>query len=188
VKQPCQYESSRANESSADGAYCCDSEFVRGRAPVGCEAGNGGGAEASLLSQQLGSDDEVAELLEEAFVVGATNARVDGFLCHVSKHPYGAVGAAAVIPNRPCVCGRWSHGGRGCAAVVAACLVSVIAVSKAPGVRSCSRERRTARGMVMCLVTQCLDLRPQLVSISHSIVIVPRAHLGVSAQEASRRI
>jgi len=90
VNQPCQYEGRRANESRTDGIYRCDLEFVRARASVGREAGNGGCAKASLLAEQLGSDDEVAELLQKALIVGAPNARVDGFLSYVNKHPYAA--------------------------------------------------------------------------------------------------
>ena len=65
---------------------------MRAGASVGREAGNGGCAEASLLAEELGSDDEVAELLQKALVVGAPNAGVDGFLSHVNKHPDAAGG------------------------------------------------------------------------------------------------
>jgi hypothetical protein len=46
-----------------------------------------------LLAEQLGSDDEVAELLEEAFVVCAADAGVDGFLCLVNEHVRDKQGA-----------------------------------------------------------------------------------------------
>ena len=134
MHQPCQREGRRARGRCADGVYPGDLELVRAGASVGREAGNDGCAQASLLAEQLGSDDEVAELLEEAFVVCAADAGVDGFLCLVNEHVRDNQGAH--VPNRPCGCGRWSHGGRGCAAAVGAGLLSSTAASTVRGARS----------------------------------------------------
>ena len=79
MDEPDEGEGGCRGEDGARGTDGGDLELRR--RPTAVRIGEGCGSYARLLAQQLGGDYEVAEVLEEALVVGATEARVDCFLC-----------------------------------------------------------------------------------------------------------
>lgn len=80
MDEPDECKGRRSGEDGASGADGGDFELRTWTAGV-CVVGEGGCPYAGLLAKQLGGDDEVAEVLEEALVVGAAKTGVDGLLC-----------------------------------------------------------------------------------------------------------
>lgn len=78
MDEPDECEGRRRGEDGAGGTDGLDLELRPRPSAVGI--GECRGSYARLLAQQLGSDYEVAEVLEEALVVGATETRIDCFL------------------------------------------------------------------------------------------------------------
>jgi hypothetical protein len=69
--KPDQHERRGASQSGTCRAYGGNLELLRSGTAVGCEAGDGCGAQAILVPQQLRGGNEVAEMLQEALIVGA---------------------------------------------------------------------------------------------------------------------
>lgn len=113
VQQVDEGEGGGGGQDCAGGARGGDLELGGRGGAVGV-AGEGGGADAGLLAEELRGGDEVAEVLEEALVVGAAEAGVDGFLGGISGRGRAAV---AVLPSMQSESAQRSRGGwRGCAA------------------------------------------------------------------------
>lgn len=74
VHQPDKNEGRRARQRCTGGAYGGDLELNRPRPAADSKAGEGRGAQAALLAQELRGDDEVAELFEEALILSAAKA------------------------------------------------------------------------------------------------------------------
>lgn len=73
VDEPDECEGGCGGQDCAGGTESSDLEVRAGSSAISA-AGEGGGTYAGLLAQQLRGDYEVAKVLEEAFVVGASEA------------------------------------------------------------------------------------------------------------------
>jgi hypothetical protein len=128
------------------------------RYAVGNEVGDGGGAQAPLLAQQLRGDDEIAEVFQESLVVCPAESGVYCLLRSATSAPvYKPDAPGEDVPSRRCGCAQRSHSARGLSAVVAASgRVFWPAASKGRGARS---RGRWAAATMSKKARSCPDLR-----------------------------